>query len=267
MQAIKRLYPCLRKFSGLTILISVNAVIFIVLRLIAVIFNITGAPDFEQSVLHNIELPADCRLLLYRPWTPITYMFCQFDAWHIVLNMLIFFWIGQLFMYSSGSKRLIALYLCGGFVGAAVFIGVSVLAPGLSTGEYLTGSSASVFAIMTATAFIMPKSPVFIPLIGEIQLRWIVIGLIVLDLCLGANGENAGGHIAHIGGVAAGAIYPLAVKLLNGKHHNDSKVRGCADTSDAQNLDIILDKIKRSGYASLTSGERKQLFDISNRIK
>jgi hypothetical protein len=34
---------------------------------------------------------------------------------------------------------------------------------------------------------------------------------------------------------------------------------------ESQNLDAILDKIKESGYESLTSDEKRQLFDASRK--
>ena len=37
--------------------------------------------------------------------------------------------------------------------------------------------------------------------------------------------------------------------------------------NDQEVLDAILDKVKKSGYAGLSSEEKRKLFDVSRRIK
>lgn len=254
------------RFPAPAWLVGINLLIFVVLRLTAAILHLSGFDALQQSVLQWVELPGSPSALLSRPWTLVTYMFSQFEAWHLIFNMLMLFWIGQLFTLAYGSRRLILLYIVGGLAGAVVFIAACTLAPGLNGDMLLTGSSASVFAILTATAMLMPRAPINLVLLGEIQLRWVVISLIVIDLCLGAGGDNFGGHLAHLGGVATGIFYPYALKWLAVRKKKGHR-RVHSSQADTQNLDVILDKIKMSGYASLTQEERKRLFEISSRIK
>lgn len=269
MPVIDKIAGFLRNGSALRLLVGSNVLMFLILRIGAVILHLGGNGHLQQPMLQWVELPASFMLLLHRPWTLFTYMFSQFDAWHLIFNMLMLYWIGHIFTFTSTSARLVILYISGGLVGATVFIFASLLAPGLNQNDFLIGSSASVFAIMTAAAVAMPKLPVNLLFFGEVQLRWIVIALIAVDLCLGAGGENIGGHIAHLGGVAAGLLYPYAVKLVNRlpKRKPVRKARVTSNINDVRNLDEILDKIKHSGYSSLTPDERKELFEISNHIK
>ncbi len=269
MPVIDKIAGLLRNRSALILLIGANVLMFLLLRICAVILNLGGNAHLQQTMLQWIELPAYLPLLLHRPWTLLTYMFSQFDAWHLIFNMLMLYWIGRVFTFTASSKRLVALYISGGFAGAIVFVCASLLAPGLSQNDFLIGSSASVFAIMTAAAVSMPKLPVMLLFLGEVQLRWIVIALIAIDLCLGAGGENLGGHIAHLGGVAAGLLYPYAAEWCNclPKRKRAKRKKVTSTSCDVRNLDEILDKIKHSGYSSLTPAERKELFEISNRIK
>lgn len=269
MPVIDKIAGLLRNRSALILLVGANVLMFLILRIVAVILNLGGNTHLQQPVLQWIELPASMLLLLHRPWTLLTYMFSQFDAWHLIFNMLMLYWIGRIFIFTASSARLVVLYISGGLAGAAVFILASLVAPGLSQSDFLIGSSASVFAIMTAAAVAMPKLPVNLLFFGEVQLRWIVITLIAIDFCLGAGGENLGGHLAHLGGVAAGLLYPYTVKMLNRmpRKKNARKAKVTTTRSDVRNLDEILDKIKHSGYSSLTPAERKELFEISNRIK
>ena len=65
---------------------------------------------------------------------------------------------------------------------------------------------------------------------------------------------------------------PKATKWNN--NSNNTQQRSTASSNnvsaspeDQAQLDIILDKIKKSGYSALTAEEKKRLFDVSKRIK
>ncbi|MDE7475150.1 MAG: rhomboid family intramembrane serine protease, partial [Duncaniella sp.] len=58
---------------------------------------------------------------------------------------------------------------------------------------------------------LMPDFRMHLLFIGSISLKWIAIATIVLVL-IGVTGNNAGGEIAHIGGVAVGLLYGLRMK-------------------------------------------------------
>ena len=116
-------------------------------------------------------------------------------------------------------------------------------------------------------------------LIGSVSVKWIAIVTIVLVL-IGVTGSNAGGEIAHIGGVIAGVCYALWVKkgynltLRFARRHSgtasrqaDSGHRSGLTPDERAQLDAILDKIKKSGYSSLTASERDRLFSVSRKIK
>jgi hypothetical protein len=132
-------------------------------------------------------------------------------------------------------------------------------------------------------------------LIGQVSLKWIAIITIAIDL-LSITSANAGGHIAHIGGGIIGYLFvvmlkrgrditipvnraidsivnhakgiksPLKAKTSRPASSN-KKASNPSAKSDQENLDEILDKIKKSGYSSPTSEERDRLFNISRRIK
>ena len=82
-----------------------------------------------------------------------------------------------------------------------------------------------------------------------------------------ANDSPDGGTIAHIGGYLAGFYYYISLygfgdfkkyftktKKPN-KEHNSS-----ADFSKQKKIDLILDKISKSGYDNLTKSEKEFLF-------
>ncbi|MDE7460306.1 MAG: rhomboid family intramembrane serine protease [Paramuribaculum sp.] len=249
-------------------------------KIISLAGNLSGNEQWGANLLRFLELPANPAVFITRPWTAVTYMFTQYDVFHILFNMLWLYWFGELFLTLGTERRLAILYLYGGLAGAALY-GLTALISPLLTGGVLIGASGSVLAIVVATAMMMPDFKVSLLLIGPVSLKWIAIFTLIIDLA-GMGGSNIGGHVAHIGGALAGAAYALGmrkgydltrpVSAFVGMAKNcliksdRSKMRS-SRAADIENLDAILDKIKRSGYGSLTARERKTLFEISNRIK
>lgn len=276
-------------------IIWINIAVFVLLRVTAIVCMFAGNADFINVVMRWVQLPSDLPTLATRPWTLLTYMFSQYDILHILFNMLWFYWFGTLFRMVSTPKQMLALYIYGGIGGALLFLAAYNLLPlfARSTG-WLIGSSASVIAIVTATAILMPDFRMNLLFIGSVSLKWIAIATIVLVL-IGVTGDNAGGEIAHIGGVLVGAWYGVRMKrghditaplnrffdlcvnardavresLKRGRNtaSASSKSAPAIDKDDRETLDEILDKIKKSGYAALTPEERKKLFDVSRRMK
>ena len=58
--------------------------------------------------------------ILFRPWTPFTYMFLHLDFWHLFMNMLGLFFFGPQLESKWGSSEFIRYYLVCGFGGAAL---------------------------------------------------------------------------------------------------------------------------------------------------
>ena len=66
-------------------LIYINVGLFILIRLMGVIFLLFNIPGI--SFLQYLQMPSSPELLMYRPWTVITYMFTHFDFLHILFNI------------------------------------------------------------------------------------------------------------------------------------------------------------------------------------
>lgn len=308
MGTIDKMRAGFRQATMLMKLIWINIAVFVLLRIIAIVCMLGGAPDFLTHVMHEVQMPSFLPLLATRPWTVVTYMFSQYDVLHILFNMLWFYWFGILFQMVSTSRQMLALYIYGGLGGAIMFLLAYNLLPAFSFANgWLIGSSASVMAIVTATAILMPDMKMNLLFIGDVSLKWIAIATIGLVL-IGVTGSNAGGEFAHIGGVLVGVWYGLSMKrgrditrplnkffdsivnlwrsLTSIKFrrekvgHSNSPSHSSSSTATADNasspsideddrveLDEILDKIKKSGYAALTPEERNRLFNVTRRIK
>ncbi|HRE22646.1 MAG TPA: rhomboid family intramembrane serine protease [Bacteroidia bacterium] len=273
-------------------IIVVNAIIYLFVNLGDVLLRLFNFPDGTLSgfLTDWLAVPSSVKSLLYRPWTLITYSFYHENFLHILFNMLWLFFMGRLFIEYLGEKKLLTLYLVGGLCGSVLFIVFYNLFPLFSREVDIAvalGASASVLAITVAIATLLPDYEVglFLPQ-WRVKLKYIAIALFVIDL-LSITGNNAGGNIAHIGGAIFGFIYIKQLKngrdltgwlqrlieRITQKKKPSIKVVYRKDASDesyhnkkANNqeaIDKILDKISRSGYASLTYEERDILFKAS----
>lgn len=196
--------------SMLVRLIYINVAFFALLHIATLVLTFTDIKP--EYALTWIELPSSPDLFITQPWTIITYMFAQYDLLHILFNMLWLYWFGTIFLLTDTSKRMLALYIYGGICGGALFMAVYNLVPAYNyTLAWLIGSSASVIAIVTATAVMHPDYKVGLLFFGPVALKWIAIITIAIDF-FSITGDNGGGHIAHIGGALTGVIYAVALK-------------------------------------------------------
>ena len=95
---------------------------------------------------------------------------------------------------------MVGLYLLGGIAGGLLYLLSYNLFPYIDGKEGLMcGASASIIAIVVATAFRMPDYKVNLLFLGAISLKYIALVTIIIDL-LSVTSANGGGHIAHLGG-------------------------------------------------------------------
>ena len=285
--------------SMLTKLIYINLGFFLVVKLAFVVFFLfsaqpefmTKASVFEKDYLVYLKLHTVPELILYRPWTPFTYMFLHFTFIHILFNLLVLFWFGRIFLKYLNNKQLLTTYLLGGLMGGLIYVISYNVFPGLRQGVVL-GASGSVMAIVIAISFYNPNYEIYIPIIRQVKLKQVAVFYLVLDVLMIAS-DNAGGHITHLGGALYG--YLFAVQLKRGKdlgkgfsrfmdsfftafkpkpklkvsYKSDAKTmddrsynKNKAETQ--KEVDKILDKIAKSGYDSLTKKEKEILFKMGD---
>ena len=162
------------------------------------------------------------------------------------------------------------------------------------------GASGAVYAILLAFGMIFPNERIFIfPLPIPIKAKWFVMFYVAIELfsALGSSGDNVA-HMAHLGGMLFGFLmirywnnHPTAgygrsrghqffenlkenferrkgakmnVHKNGSAKHEDDWDYNRKKRHNQEETDRILDKIRRSGYDSLTKEEKQKLFDSSN---
>jgi membrane associated rhomboid family serine protease len=277
-------YKMLRSGSKLNLLIGINIIVFLLMYVPDVLEGLfLRTHTYLFYCQEYLFLPASLPKLLIRFWTPFTYMFMHEGIFHILFNMLWFYWFGQIFEEYLGKKRTLGLYLLGGLAGALLFVISYNTIPAFTHSNAalfgsLVGASASVMAIMVATATLLPNYTIPLIFIGPVKLKWLILFFIVIDF-LGITGLNAGGELSHLGGALMGFIYIKQLQkghdmvggianLFKPKSKLKVVVKNATKNSSGaprqEEIDLILDKISRSGYDSLNKQEKEILFRASN---
>lgn len=285
--------------NGHVQLIIINLAVFVVMGVIMVITKVSGLEELWSVIHEQFQIPARFPEFITRPWSLLTYMFMHdlSGILHILFNMLIMYWFGRLFVEYLGSDKLVAIYLLGGIAGGVAYLLAYNIIPFFVTQSQavrigMVGASASVNAIVVATAALLPNYTFFLLLIGPVRIKY-VAGVIVFLSFLGTVGDNAGGNIAHLGGALMGFIYMKQlqsginwggwitvtldwfkdlfkekprVKVSYRKERGTVKPVSSEKTGYTQEeIDRILDKISEGGYESLTKDEKEKLFNASKK--
>ena len=166
------------------------------------------------------------------------------------------------------------------------------------------GASGAVYGILLAFGMIFPNERLFIiPFPFPIKAKWLILGYIAIELFSAMSGPGDGvAHMAHLGGMLFGFLlirywqkHPdssagfgrsrgqeffdnlkrkydarQSQQHMKAEHTSDPRREtdeeyNARQRKNQEEVDAILDKIRKSGYDSLTKEEKKKLFDQSRR--
>lgn len=279
-------------------LIIINVVVFLVMAVITVVATISQFPEIADWLHRQVAIPAPFMAYIVKPWTIITYAFVHDlgDIFHILFNMLFLYWFGKLFIEYLGSDKLVAVYVLGALAGGIAYLLVYNFIPFFMERTPLLGmigASAAVYAIVVATATLLPDYTFFLLFLGPVRIKYIAAFYIIASF-VGTISVNAGGNIAHLGGALIGFVYikqlqagsnwgswiTATIDFFKGLFKPRLKVKvsyrneNTGAKSSAQpkgssisqaEIDAILDKISDGGYESLTKEEKDKLFKASKK--
>lgn len=288
--------------SWLNRLININIAVYLLLLVTGWILDLCGyLGQFDggkvmDTVTMYLSCPASFTVWLHQPWSIITNLFVHSGFGHLFFNMLMFFVVGKLFLQFLSQKQLLVTYVTGGIVGNLIYMlayNVFPVFASVLADSHAVGASGSIMAIMAAITCYQPNYKINLLFLGRIKLLWITLIFVAIDLMSIQKG-NAGGHIAHLGGVMYGTVYILIYAALKKHHLQWSSGRAAKKRykstkrnkfyvstessrpmSDAEynakkveeqaKVDRILDKISQYGYDALTSEEKDFLFKYSKK--
>ncbi|MDE7025506.1 MAG: rhomboid family intramembrane serine protease [Paramuribaculum sp.] len=233
---------------ALSILVAINLSAWLILRILMI-----WSPDVATAIIYWCELPCGATAMLNRPWTLFVYMWIHTHVLHMLLNILWLCWFG-LIMPQGRKWRIHRIYIYGGLCG-----GIFYAMTGAVAGNALIGSSAAVMAVAVAVTIVKPHRNTLLPIIGNVELKWITAVIIIVDALSIVSGDFSG-HIAHLGGAVFGIVAGWQMKQWR-FNPVTSKQKQAENSYPSTNS--IINKVRHSGHSSLSPEERRVLFKVS----
>jgi membrane associated rhomboid family serine protease len=280
-------------------IIYINIAVYLLFLILSNFFNLM---KWDLSNLNNIDdyftFNSSFIVFLKRHWTIITYMFLHGSFWHLFNNMLIYFFTAKMFEDLLGKKAAVSTYIIGGICGAILYLITHNLFPLFrDMGDIpMLGASAAVMAVFVGLATYTPNFEVMLFGIIRVKLKYLAMIWVAFDI-IGLSNSDGVAHFAHLGGAFWGFLYVSNFKkgkdisywfdniikslgsvfqkrkikiVYKKKANNPPKKESSSMNSDSKNrqqkVDEILDKIKLSGYESLSKEEKDYLFNASKHI-
>ena len=211
-------------------------------------------------------------------WQPFTYMFFHAPFYssvgisHILLNMLGLWVFGRELEQAWGKNNFLKYYFVTG-IGS----GLVTFLFQINSDSPVIGASGAVYGVLLAYGLSYPNRMLYIWGIIPVKSLWLVIimGAIAFFGLLG----NADGisHVTHISGMVIGyfmlnkkwrwreILFKIRKKTIEFQvqRHEEKVAKKIMLKKD---IDLILDKIQKEGFSSLTSKEKNKLYDASKNM-
>ena len=274
-------------------IIYINVGIYLLFLFFNILFTLMQwnlNSNFLESYLTFSSSPV---MFLKRPWTIFTYMFLHGSFWHIFNNMLIYFFTARMFEDLVGKKAALNTYIIGGFCGAILYLVTHNLFPLFSNmGNIpMLGASAAVMAVFVGLATYSPNYEVMLFVVLRVRMKYLALIWVAFDV-IGLANQDGIAHFAHLGGAIWGYLFVInfkkgkdisnwfnqitnivstlfkkkKIKIVYKKKNPVVKKTVKGSQIRQEKVDAILDKIKASGYESLSKEEKDYLFDASKNI-
>jgi membrane associated rhomboid family serine protease len=223
-------------------------------------------------------------------WRLFTATYMHANPIHILFNMMVLYFLGPIVEHRLGGKQFFFLYTIGGILGNVVLT-LAALPGWIDPAALGLGASGSVCTIMGAAAIYFPNAEVLIYFVLPVRLRTVVIVYFVWFIWnIYYRGVNFGGDICHLAGLVFGVYWARTggwawaggsaalrgrslgerlKKLFGGgaASHSTARDRIRQRQEDAQTIDRLLEKVYDKGIHGLTAGERKELYEATERMR
>ncbi|MCX7650608.1 MAG: rhomboid family intramembrane serine protease [Flavobacteriales bacterium] len=271
-------------FSPVALLAFINILVFFIIHITS-----AASPATAARIVDVLALPLGRLSIFQQPWSLVTHIFVHTDFFHVLFDLLgltIFgFWLSQ----TAGRIILVPLYLLGGLFGGLLTLAVAHI-PGVEQifhQSHLAGGTAAVMAIVLASTLFMPDHIVHLYFLFPVRMKYLGLGMVALDVISLLFLSQPAGHISHLGGALVGVLFIRSIprrerrrlvslsdllkassvkdfdRIMAGKKALKDEEYNHLRVSREEQLDAILDKIRRDGLQSLNAAEKKFLDEYS----
>lgn len=209
--------------NALVWLIGINCITCIIFKFLSMVYHVSfetsaiAEDRFKTDVLYWLALSPNAHDLLIKPWSLFTYMFAHYDFMKLFSNSLWLWCFGYIMQDLMGNKKIIPLYIYGGFIGGIVYVMnasyIPALKQNISNLSLLDGGNFSVMAIAIATTVYAPMYKLFRNLGNGVPLFILTIFYLAINLSYISQTNEAfgfGNFIAAIFG------FIFTKQLING---------------------------------------------------
>jgi membrane associated rhomboid family serine protease len=246
----------------------------------------------DLSILFGLSLPG---LLHGWVWQVVSYLFLHGGTWHLLANMLGLFFVGPELERSLGRNRFLGAYFLCGILAGLGWILLSYLGWIFFAGFKFAaciGASGALFGLLGIFGGLYPTRQVtllvFFILPVTLKARNLVFVLMAVSVIFLIKDSGNVAHAAHLAGGVAGYLYGRRRRLdldsdyavVSPPAHSRSllqrlqfwkrphlKIHRIEPGIAPEEIDAVLDKINRFGYASLNRTEMDILDRASREMR
>ncbi|MBM9576857.1 rhomboid family intramembrane serine protease [Leptospira sp. 201903070] len=211
----------------------------------------------------------------YFVWQFVTYAFLHSvqNFFHILFNMFSLWMFGSILESHWGGKNFLKFYLFSCFMGG--FFPWTLHLLGWHQGTII-GASGGIYGLLVAFALIWPNQELLFMGFFPLKAKFMVVILMLVIAFSGPGGNIA--HMAHAGGAIGGALYffyynklksKIPVSFSLSRYLQKRKMKKWQEEMNRkihvrEEVDLLLDKISKSGMDSLSRKEKKFLKEASS---
>jgi membrane associated rhomboid family serine protease len=243
MSFLDQIKEKLKTSSVVDKLVYVLIAVFVIEKLIHT-FSFFQNNAATNSIFQLFSLSANTTNIFSKFFTVITYSFLHAGFIHLIFNVIVLYYIGNLFLDYFNAKKLLIYFFLGSLFGGIFFIlSYNYFDVFSNKNAYLVGASASITAIMVGLATYIPNYEMHFRFIGFVLTRYI------FNLNVASKKKQKKSNKNHLK-----TVYKKKDEGLS-NHQKDRIIQN--------KIDALLDKISKSGYEALTDTEREFLDSVS----
>lgn len=254
----------------------------IALYLVDVLFFTDQEERYGLNLLSDkLSLHGDLLQKPWQAWQLLTYWLFHDpkDLFHLLFNLLGLWTFGRMVERDYGGRRFFLLTLTLAVVSGIPWAIVEGLTSTAPFPRQCLGISGAVTGLIVTVCLRRPNEPISIiglPAVPAWIIGAIIVGIDLVNFNASIHGEGRNvAYLVHLSGAAAAAVLHFANVRFDWKFRNPLAARRqlriyrekVADEELEARVDELLEKIHRSGEASLTAEERRTLKQASERLQ
>lgn len=266
-------------------IVASTGLAFLFLWILSWLLPVLDIGEYYPLLLAKLSLPWNPVSFLTQPWSLFTAPWLVYspNLFNFIIRLVIIYQFGNMMLTLRRNSTVWFLFIGGGIIAGLVGLILSVACMPLFVLEgFTSGAGPGVLALAAAAGALMPEMNIQLFLLGNVRLKWIVIVFIIWDII--SLGTPSWITVSHIAGALFGLFYSLQYKKGNDWEINpfsqfrsigkkSSQKSGFSFTEKSQprrqgrvseaELDELLDKVARKGYAALSRYEKERLEQAS----